>query len=115
MLVDAEELKKISARLDKYTSDKVDENPLMNMTSSGMDYDDDRDELESDKSSASLFHYTQREDGSFDVTHEQPLRPCEVLSLDSVNQVNLQYYKIGMYYYNASSHLLYRLIYSLCI
>lgn len=93
--VDPEELKKISERLDKYTSEKVDDNPLMHMTSSGMDYDDDRDELDAEKGSVSLYHYTQREDKSFDVTHEQPLRPCEVMSLDTVNQINLQYHKIG--------------------
>jgi hypothetical protein len=96
VLVDPEELKKISERLDKYTSEKVDENPLMNMTASGMDYDDDREELDAEKNSVSLYHYTLRVDGSFDVTHEQSLRPCEVMSLDTVNQVNLQYYKIGM-------------------
>jgi hypothetical protein len=95
-ILDPEELKKISERLDKYTSEKVDENPLMNMTASGMDYDDDREELDAEKNSVSLYHYTLRVDGSFDVTHEQSLRPCEVMSLDTVNQVNLQYYKIGL-------------------
>jgi len=89
-------LRQISERLAKYTSEKIDENPLMNMKSSGTDYDDDHDELENDKGNASLYHYAQLDDGSFGMTHEQPLRPCEVMSLDTVNQVNLQYYKIGM-------------------